>query len=400
MKKLLSASLLLILMLSWTTPAFAQGGDGQPGQVIFGNDLRLEEGDVIEGDVVVFGGDLEMADGSSIEGDVVVFGGSGEINGEVDGDAAFIGGSIKLGSTAEINGDVASIGGEVDVDEDAYVRGRVIETTEFDFGRIPFPQTGAVPPPPKLDLGRGFDLDPLGRFLGIAVGFARGLLMALVVSAIGLLAILFLPDHTQTVEQTVKIAAPTSFGVGVLTLIVGVTVVVLLSITICLAPVALLLALALLLATLYGWIVVGYLLGRRILRGIQKDEGEPTPVASVLVGTFIVTLLQQLLMVMGRVPCLGFLFWLLGAGLWLIIAATGLGAVVLTRFGTQAYQPSTPPALPPTPSPGPAQLETPAAPEVEGEPNDALPEPEGEPTDTTPEIEDEAANSPDEDTTD
>ncbi len=48
-------------------------------------------------------------------------------------------------------------------------------------------------------------------------------------------------------------------------------------------------------------------------------------------------LLQQGLVVLGRLPCLGFVFWLLGAGLWLVVASVGLGAVVLTRFGTRFY---------------------------------------------------------------
>jgi hypothetical protein len=48
MKKLLNVTLLLILMLSLATPAFAQDGHRQPGQVIFGNDRTLEAGDIIE----------------------------------------------------------------------------------------------------------------------------------------------------------------------------------------------------------------------------------------------------------------------------------------------------------------------------------------------------------------
>lgn len=390
MKKLFSATLLLILMLTWAAPAFAQEGHEQPGQVIFGSDRKLEAGDIIKGDLVIFGGDLRMADGSRIEGDVVVFGGYGEINGEVNGDMAFIGGSVSLGPTAEIDGDVASVGGQIDVDEGAHVRGDIVETAELDFGRIPWPLVRSIPP--RFSFDRSLSFDPLDQFFRIVLGFARGLMLALVISAIGLLVVLFLPNQTQVVGQTARQATPTSFGLGLLTMIVGITVMILLFITICLSPVGLLLALALALATLYGWIVIGYLLGQRMLGAIQK-QGEPTPVASALVGIFAVTLVQQVLMVLGRIPCLGFFFWLLGAGLWLLIASTGLGAVVLTRFGTQPYTGDAPPrpprpALPPTPPSAPAPPEPPS--DTALEPED---KPQNKPSDTSSGAEDEPANS-------
>jgi hypothetical protein len=233
----------------------------------------------------------------------------------------------------------------------------------------------SIPPKPlRPDFDRSFGFEPVNQFFRILLAFARGLVTALVISAIGLLVVLFLPEHTQTVGQAISQAAPASFGVGLLTLIVSITVMTLLFITCCLIPVGLLMALALVLATLFGWIVVGYLLGERMLRAIQKDKEEPTPAVSALVGILVVTLVQQGLMALSHIPCLGFFFWLLGAGLWLLIASTGLGAVVLTRFGTQVYTGTSaartpPPALPPTPPPEPAQLEPPgeAEPESEGE---------------------------------
>ncbi|MEJ2560610.1 MAG: hypothetical protein P8186_31190 [Anaerolineae bacterium] len=361
MKKLLSVTILAVLMLSLATPVFAQGGHERPGQVTFGSDVRLEAGDVINGDTVLFGGDLRMANGSRVEGDVVVFGGYGKIDGEVNGDVAFIGGNVSLGPTA----------------------------------RVSIPQIGPIVP--RVEYGQGVGFDPLDRLFHIMLGFVRGLMVALVTAAIGLLVVLFLPDQTRVVGQTVRQATPANFGLGLLTMIVGITVIVLLAITICLSPVSLLVALALVLGTLYGWIVIGYLLGQRILRAIQRNENQPTPVASALVGIFTVTLVQQWLMVLGQIPCLGFFFWLLGAGLWLLVAATGLGAVVLSRFGTQRYTGgtgprTTTPALPPTPPPTPAPPEPPstATPGAEDKPDNASSESEGKPGGTTPESKDEA----------
>ncbi len=328
-KKLLSAGLLLILLVAWTTPAFAQGGDGGAGQIVFGRDLTLDEGDEVDGDVVVFGGNLQAAAGSRIDGDVVVFGGRIEIDGEVRGDVAAIGGGVRLGSTARISGEVTSFGGRVVRAEGAEVSGGISEVTRFDFGRF-------FPPPTRFVDARPPRLTGFAFFEGF-FQIVRALLLAVVLAVIGLLVVLFLPDHTQVVGGAIRDAGPASFGVGLLTFVVGLAVITLLAITCCLLPVGMLLALALMVAALYGWVVAGYLLGERLLPLFQKDKGEPTPVVSALFGVFIITLLQQGLVVLGHLPCLGFVFWLLGAGLWLVVASVGLGAVVLTRFGTRFY---------------------------------------------------------------
>ena len=224
---------------------------------------------------------------------------------------------------------MTSFGGRVVRDEGAEVRGGISEITRLDFGRFfPLPTTfvDARPPRPAgMDFFEGF------------FQIVRALLLAVVLAVIGLLVVLFLPDHTQVVGGAIRDAGPASFGVGLLTFVVGLAVITLLAITCCLLPVGLLLALALMVAGLYGWVVVGYLLGERLLPLFQKDKGKPTPVVSALVGVFIITLLQQGLVVLDRLPCLGFVFWLLGAGLWLVVASVGLGAVVLTRFGTRFY---------------------------------------------------------------
>jgi hypothetical protein len=375
MKKLFNAIVLLILMLGLATPAFAQDGHEQPGQVIFGSSRNLEAGDVITSDLVIFGGNLTMADGSRVEGSVVVFGGNGQIGGEIDGDLAIIGGNARLASTARVNGDVASVGGQATIADGAYVRGQVVETDNFDLSRLPVPFAHGIPPVPQFNVGPRYQ--PFDQFIRLVLALVRSLIVALVVSGIGLLVVLFLPDHTRTVSQTVRQAAPSSFGVGLLTLIVGVLAVTFLAITICLIPIAILAVLALGLATLYGWIVVSYLLGVRLLQTLQKDR-QPAPVAAALVGIFTVTVVQQSLLAFSRLPCLGFLFWLLGAGLWLLVASTGLGAVVLTRFGTQSYNGPTashtpPPALPPVP---PSQPEVP--PETQTRPSQPAGAPEDE----------------------
>jgi hypothetical protein len=197
MKKLLNATLLLILMLAWATPALAQEGNEQPGQVLFEVTESYRRAIPSKRDMVIFGGNLHGRWQPGIEGDAVIFGGGGEISGEITGDLAVIGGNIRLGPTARVEGDVAAIGGQVDKDENAYVGGDLIETTDLDLSRIPLAPFRAVPPRP--DLGRDFGVRPFDQYFRMMLGFAQGLVVALVVSAIGLLVVLFLPEHSQTV---------------------------------------------------------------------------------------------------------------------------------------------------------------------------------------------------------
>jgi hypothetical protein len=203
----------------------------------------------------------------------------------------------------------------------------------------------------------------------------KAVVLSVILAIIGLLAMLFLPEHTRVVGRTILDAAPASFGVGLLTLIVGAAVILLLAVTICLLPIGLLVALVLGLVTLFGWAAVGYLLGQRLMPVLWKGK-ESSPAFTALVGVAVLTVVQQGFMVLGELPCLGFFFWLLGAGLWLVAASTGVGAVVLSRFGTQPYSGhtvaySSRPSLPPAPS---VPAASPAEPVVEAGQSPAPPD--------------------------
>jgi purine-cytosine permease-like protein len=103
-----------------------------------------------------------------------------------------------------------------------------------------------------------------------------------------------------------------------------------LAITICLSPAAVLVALALSAAGLLGWLAVGARIGRRFLRALKA--GKVTPLWSASLGTLIITLVAVGL---SNAFCLSPLGWLLT----FLVGCFGLGAVVLTRFGTVHYVP-------------------------------------------------------------
>jgi len=112
-----------------------------------------------------------------------------------------------------------------------------------------------------------------------------------------------------------------SLGVGLLTILLSMVLLPLL-VLICIGiPVAIVLALALMIAGLVGWVAAGKVIGQKVLQVLHA--GGQTPLVEVLVGVFLISVLAQ-------VECAGPI-------LSIALLGWGLGAVVLTRFGTVAY---------------------------------------------------------------
>ena len=319
MKKVLLACLLALLLVVSATPVFAQGGDG--GKVVFGGSFTLESGEEIDGDLVIFGGSAVLEEDSRVDGSVVVMGGSATVAGEVDGDIVTFGGNVEVRRTAVVDGDLITIGGNVNRREGAVVRGSEVEGLEF----TGFPRFWTFP--------TGLNLS--NRWPNVWSNFLfdvlRSVFVALALAALGLLVVLFWPKQTKVIGQAILVAPLPSGGVGLLTAVVAITLMVLFAITICLSPVAFLLGVAMLVAGVFGWIAVGLLVGQELLRAF-KVKGI-TPMIAVVVGILLISLL-------GAIPCIGTIAAI-------IAGCLGLGAVVLTRFGTQTYP--LPAPVPPAP---------------------------------------------------
>lgn len=370
LNKLIVVILPLLLVFAWTPPAFAQEPKGD--QVVFGDDLTLKPEEKIKGDVLVFGGKVTMPASSEIDGDLVVFGGNADIDGTVTGNIGMIGGNIDLGKTAVVKGDIGLVGGKAEVAEGAVVEGEVQSINRFGFGEgegftvppippvspiPPVPPVSPIPPVPSEHVSSTFSdwSDGVFHFFKSVVEDIAILLSLVVISW---LVAAFMPDQMKVVGDTLTRSAPLSFSIGLLTSAISVVIGVVLLITICLAFVPVLGFILLGIATLFGWIVAGQIIGERLL--IASGRPYPNLVGSTILGVTALTAVTTM-PVIGQIPCIGFLFELVGSLLGILVALTGLGAVILTRFGTQSYPPTTyafAGGVSPTPNPGPGLSRT------------------------------------------
>jgi len=312
-----SYSLLLAILLFVLTPVCVCA-DGGGTAAVFGQDFFLEEGERLDDDLVVIAGRAHLQQDSILDGDVVIVGGEVEIEGTVTGDVAVLGGSLELGASSVIEGDVVAFG-RIRRHPEAEIHGNMIEGEKIgtSFKYLPTIINGAsgtvqhpLPPTASRTDGLGW---------GIRLLRALGTIVALLIVAA--LAVVLLPDTVDRMTDVMSGSALLSLGVGLLTILLSMVLLPLL-VLICIGiPVAIVLALALMIAGLVGWVAAGKVIGQKVLQVLHA--GGQTPLVEVLVGVFLISVLAQ-------VECAGPI-------LSIALLGWGLGAVVLTRFGTVAY---------------------------------------------------------------
>lgn len=277
-KKLFGLSLILGLVLALSVPVLA----AQNNSVQVGNDLEVPAGAVVDSAVTV--------------------GGSVTVAGQVKEDVVAIGGSVYLKDTAAVGGGVTSIGGSVVKDPKAQVAGEITEVTMPGLG------TQAGKTVNLAALLKAFK--KLFFFFGF-LGFVTILLTVIVLVA------LFTPQVGQVSFAVEKNFWLTLFT-GLLAAFVFVPGIFLLLFTvvgIIFIPVWVILYAA---AKIFGLVAVAHLIGKQILKAF-KVHGKPMILES-LMGALILYLF-------GFVPFLNLV-------VLAIAALCGIGAVVVTRFGT------------------------------------------------------------------
>ncbi len=332
MKKFLYGLVLLALFLLPAAPAYAQSGPGGNGRVIIGNDFTLKSGDSLNGDLVVIGGQVSVEQGASVNGDVVVIGGSLNMDGKSTGNAVVIGGVVQMGDKSSVAGDLVTIGGTLQRAAGSQVGGNVV--TNLPPPRLTVPVTPQAEIPPAIPSpNMHFDFGPLGTAASIFI-------QAIGLAALAMLLTLFLHPQLDRVAQAVTRQPIVSGSVGLLTVLLAPITILILVVTVLLIPVALAAVVLVVLGWLFGVVALGMEVGDRFTRAVHRTW---EPILSAGVGTFLLGIAVG---VVNLVPCVG---WLAPV----LVGLVGLGAAVVTRFGTQAVTyPSmvVPPASPAAPS--------------------------------------------------
>jgi hypothetical protein len=173
------ASILTLLLLSGVTFAAndLQGSD----MVRIGNDVTVEEGRVVK-DAVAIGGSVAVLSG-----------------GRVMGNAVAIGGDVNLKANARVEGDTVAIGGEILKEEGASVGRNEVAILSGAKGILPA-------------FWKWSPLDFLYR--SYLASLILHILVVMVIAALGVFLLLFLPDSLQIISSTIRQSALKSGGWG------------------------------------------------------------------------------------------------------------------------------------------------------------------------------------------
>ncbi len=325
MKSKLLIALLIAVLVATILPVGALAKELREDRIIFGDNYTLRSGDELNGNLVIFGGSAVLEVDSTVFGDVVILGGNLDADGLITGSVISIGGNVDLGDNATVQKDIVVFGSNLDQALGASVQGDIIDEMAgplaFNFSenmRTPVFRLGVNP------------------FFEVVWFGLRALLWAI----LAVVLVLFLPKQFDQIGRTVVQQPIVSGGLGLLTMFIAPVVLVLLLITLICSPLSLLGILVLAVAWAFGLIALGLEVGSRLAKILNQEWA---PALSAGVGTLLLVIVLN--GVQAVIPCVG---WVFPA----IAGMVGLGAVILTRFGSQPYPQAAPfEAAPPPPPP-------------------------------------------------
>lgn len=303
-------ALLFVFIFAFTLPVNVVAKGLSDGRVVFGGSYTLKDGELLEGDLVVFGGVATVETSATVNGNIALLGGTLEAQGKINGDIVALGGLVELTNTAFVAGDVMVIGAHLERAEDARIEGEIVSTISAPM-MMKFPGGVEVP---RIDFGFSPIVDMVWFFFRVFIW-----------AAIAVLVAMFLPKQTDRIARTVIRQPFLAGSLGLLTLLVGSFGLLILAITIIFLPVSILGGLSLALAWVWGILAIGLEIGKRL--GLLLKQEWPVAV-SAGIGTFLLVLVMN--GASEAIPCIG---WMLPAAVVLV----GIGAVILTRIGTQEY---------------------------------------------------------------
>ncbi len=282
-------------------------------KVVLGQSFTLKENQMLNGDLAVIGGTATLQPGSQVNGDIALIGGILEINGRVSGDIQAIGGTVTLNQNAVIEGSFYNYGSNLKQMEGSRIEGSQISNLPFNFNfrNKDIPNTIFSP------------MEAARKTTGFITKFLWSILQIIAMGGLAMLVLLIAPKSTERISTAIGKQPFTHWAIGLLTIFAIPAVILVCIVTIIFIPLGLIGIMALTVAIFYGWIALGYEVGKRLF-------GPHANLSPALIAGFGTIILSVVARVLGAIPCVG---WLLVTTLSMF----GLGAIVLTRVGTRDY---------------------------------------------------------------
>jgi hypothetical protein len=306
--------IIIAFLVTACTGAELKGSDDDfwetyPGQFLAGDVYILQNHEKINGDVAGVGTTLIIEEGATVIGDITLIGSNLEVAGRIAGDVNVIAGSSFIKESALITGSVNQAFHQLNIHPGADVFG---EINSYEF-----------PTQSMADGGEG--LSKFLKWFRPSSIIIYHLIRELVYILMSLLAISLFKVPTMRGVTSLRKSPAASWGAGLITMIAVPIISLIFVITVCLSPVAVILILAFLLSLLWGWIIVASVIGQQLTKWLRLDWKVET---ATIFGAAVVGLITSLISI---IPCVGLL-------INSMIAAAGLGSVLLSHYGTVVDQ--------------------------------------------------------------
>ncbi len=275
-----------------------------PSQFIVGDTYILKSHEKIDGNIVGIGTTLILEENALVMGDISLIGSNLEVDGRIAGDLNVMAGSAVIKDTAIITGNINQFFQTIDITPKALVTG---EINTYSFPAAMTSQTGTW-------------VSQLIEMLHPANIIAFQAILVLIFILFSLIGIYLFRTPTSRIVSVLESNLPAAWGAGLLTIITIPIVAFVLIISICLSPIGILLILTYLVCSLWGWVVLSTYFGTNLIKWLKLDW--PIEPATIF-GALILGIISSLV---SFIPCIGFL-------LILMATSTGIGGVLLGRFG-------------------------------------------------------------------
>lgn len=293
----------LLILTVLLTSAFSLR-DGSSGTFTMGQNLKVKEGEEINGDAAVLFGNATIdgvVDGQfavifgnadisgTIDGNLAVIFGNATIDGRVDGDVAAIFGDVIAGNNAVIGGNVATVAGQVKRADGSVIKGEIASVH------------GLFRP----SRAEWLPLMAISSIIGLIVFYGLSALL-----------LVLMPDRMNYMSESAPVKIWRRFGIGIAAYLMFIPAIIALAITIIGMLLIPIFIAGFFLTAFIGLAALKLTIGRRIT---GKLEGRGAPYIYLLVGSILIFVLPF-------IPVLGWLAYI-------FTASVGLGLVLDTRFG-------------------------------------------------------------------